>query len=144
VWRRSLSTICGLSEKSLLKGMIVGAIGSDVGDRRDASIEGVESLTFGATDLLQGGAPEPAVVEPRGARLKKCRARRTGRPRSKPLTSLYRPIWPPVISMTRRYNWPDTVSRDRSPSDHSGLTDRFLDAFYVGQAIAARLASLTQ
>jgi hypothetical protein len=33
--------------------MIVGTVGADVGDRRDASDrEGVERLTFGATDLL--------------------------------------------------------------------------------------------
>ena len=28
------------------------------------------------------------------------------------------------------------VSRDLSPSNHSGSTDRFLDALYIGQAIA--------
>jgi putative tricarboxylic transport membrane protein len=49
-----LSTICGLAEKSLLKGMVAGVIGLMLVVIGLDPIEGTQRLTFGVTDLLQG------------------------------------------------------------------------------------------
>ncbi len=49
-----LSTICGLSEKSLLKGMIAGILGLLVMTIGLDDIDGVQRLTFGTVTLQQG------------------------------------------------------------------------------------------
>ncbi len=49
-----LSTICGLSEKSLLRGLIAGVIGLMAMTIGQDSIDGVPRLTFGSTTMLQG------------------------------------------------------------------------------------------
>lgn len=49
-----LSTICGLSEKSLVRGLIAGVIGLMAMTIGQDSIDGVPRLTFGSTTMLQG------------------------------------------------------------------------------------------
>jgi putative tricarboxylic transport membrane protein len=49
-----LSTICGLAEKSLLRGMIAGVLGLMLVVIGLDPIMGSQRLTFGVTDLLQG------------------------------------------------------------------------------------------
>ncbi len=49
-----LSTICGLAEKSLLRGLIAGVIGLMVMTIGLDQLEGVQRLTFGSTTMLQG------------------------------------------------------------------------------------------
>jgi putative tricarboxylic transport membrane protein len=49
-----LSTICGLSEKSLLRGLIAGVIGLMAMTIGQDAIDGVPRLTFGSTTMLQG------------------------------------------------------------------------------------------
>ncbi len=49
-----LSTICGLAEKSLLRGLIAGVIGLMVMTIGLDELEGVQRLTFGSTTMLQG------------------------------------------------------------------------------------------
>ncbi len=49
-----LSTICGLSEKSLLRGMIAGVIGLMIMTIGLDEIDGVQRLTFGTITLQQG------------------------------------------------------------------------------------------
>lgn len=49
-----LSTICGLSGNSMLKGLIAGAIGLMIMTIGLDEIDGVSRLTFGSTNLLQG------------------------------------------------------------------------------------------
>jgi putative tricarboxylic transport membrane protein len=49
-----LSTICGLSEKSLVRGLIAGVIGLMAMTVGQDSIDGVPRLTFGSTTMLQG------------------------------------------------------------------------------------------
>lgn len=49
-----LSTICGLSGKSMLRGLIAGAIGLMVMTIGLDEIDGVSRLTFGSTNMLQG------------------------------------------------------------------------------------------
>jgi putative tricarboxylic transport membrane protein len=49
-----LSTICGLAEKSLIKGMIAGTLGLMLVVVGMDPIMGIPRLTFGITDLLQG------------------------------------------------------------------------------------------
>ena len=49
-----LSTICGLSEKSLLRGMIAGVIGLMIMTMGLDDIDGVQRLTFGTITLQQG------------------------------------------------------------------------------------------
>lgn len=49
-----LSTICGLAEKSLLRGLIAGVIGLAVMTIGLDKIDGVQRMTFGSTTFLQG------------------------------------------------------------------------------------------
>jgi putative tricarboxylic transport membrane protein len=49
-----LSTICGLSERSLIHGLIAGLIGLMVTTIGQDQIDGVPRLTFGSTTMLQG------------------------------------------------------------------------------------------
>ncbi len=49
-----LSTICAMAERSLLRGLIAGAIGLMVMTIGLDSIDGAQRLTFGFTDMLQG------------------------------------------------------------------------------------------
>jgi len=49
-----LSTICGLSEASLLRGLIAGALGLIIMSIGQDPIDGVERFTFGTVELLQG------------------------------------------------------------------------------------------
>ena len=49
-----MSTICGLSESSLVRGLIAGAIGLMLMTIGLDAIDGVQRLTFGTTALLQG------------------------------------------------------------------------------------------
>ncbi|ESR27181.1 tripartite tricarboxylate transporter permease [Lutibaculum baratangense] len=49
-----LSTICGLAEKSLLRGLIAGVIGLLVMTVGLDAIDGVQRMTFGSTAFLQG------------------------------------------------------------------------------------------
>ena len=49
-----LSTICGLSEHSILRGLIAGVIGLMMVMIGQDSIDGLPRLTFGSTTLLQG------------------------------------------------------------------------------------------
>ena len=49
-----LSTICGLSEKSLLRGLIAGVIGLMIMTMGLDEIDGVQRLTFGTVTLQQG------------------------------------------------------------------------------------------
>src|SRR5690348_10300837 len=49
-----LSTICGLSGRSLLRGVIAGVIGLMATTIGQDSIDGVPRLTFGSTTMLQG------------------------------------------------------------------------------------------
>ncbi|MGH7091730.1 MAG: tripartite tricarboxylate transporter permease, partial [Stellaceae bacterium] len=49
-----LSTICGLSEHSILRGLIAGVIGLMMVTIGQDHIDGVPRLTFGSTTLLQG------------------------------------------------------------------------------------------
>lgn len=49
-----LSTICGLSERSLVRGVIAGIIGLMLMTIGQDQIDGVARLTFGSTTMLQG------------------------------------------------------------------------------------------
>lgn len=49
-----LSTICGLSGKSMLRGLIAGALGLMIMTIGLDEIEGVSRLTFGSVNMLQG------------------------------------------------------------------------------------------
>jgi putative tricarboxylic transport membrane protein len=49
-----LSTICGLSERSLVRGIIAGVIGLMATTIGQDEIDGVARLTFGSTTMLQG------------------------------------------------------------------------------------------
>jgi len=49
-----LSTICAMAEKSLLRGLIAGAIGLMLMTIGLDEIDGVQRLTFGSTQMLQG------------------------------------------------------------------------------------------
>lgn len=49
-----LSTICGLSERSILRGLIAGVIGLMLVMIGQDKIDGVPRLTFGSTTMLQG------------------------------------------------------------------------------------------
>lgn len=49
-----LSTICGLSERSLLRGLVAGVIGLMLTTVGQDPIDGAARLTFGSTTMLQG------------------------------------------------------------------------------------------
>jgi putative tricarboxylic transport membrane protein len=49
-----LSTICGLSERSLLRGLVAGVIGLMLTTIGQDPIDGAARLTFGSTTMLQG------------------------------------------------------------------------------------------
>jgi len=49
-----LSTICAMSEKSLLRGLVAGVIGLMLMTIGLDELDGVQRLTFGSTDMLQG------------------------------------------------------------------------------------------